>query len=140
MSVKTYDPGKVSVTFGPIIFSGFADGEQILVEPNVESFTLLMGAQGEGARTNSKDKSSRVTVRVLQTSETNALLSATHAADRATGEGIFPLMVKDNGGLSIHAAESAWIVGEPSAPYGAEAGVREWVLESDSMEHFNGGN
>ena len=140
MSVKTYDPGQVSVTFGPIILSGFGDGEQIMVEPNVESFTLLMGAQGEGARTRSRDKSARVTVRILQTSETNDLLSAVQNLDRAAGEGIFPLMVKDNGGRSIHLAESAWIVAPPSAAYGAEAGVREWIFETDSMEDFIAGN
>lgn len=140
MSVKTYDPGQVSVTFGPVILSGFGDGEQILVEPNVESFSLLMGAQGDGARTRSRDKSSRVTVRLLQTSETNDLLSAILATDRATGEGIFPLMVKDNGGRALHLAESAWIVAPPSSAYGAEAGVREWIFESDSMEDFHGGN
>ena len=138
--MKTYDPGQVSVTFGPIILSGFGDGEQIMVEPNVESFTLLMGAQGEGARTRSRDKSARVTVRILQTSETNDLLSAVQNLDRAAGEGIFPLMVKDNGGRSLFLAESAWIVAPPSSPFGSEAGVREWIFETDSMESLIAGN
>ena len=138
--LKTYDPGQVSVTFGPVILSGFADGEQIVVEPNVESFTLHMGAQGDGARTRSRDKSARVTVRLLQTSASNDLLSAIQNLDRAGGLGIFPLMVKDNGGRSIHLAENAWLVAPPSSAYGAEAGAREWIFETDSMEDFNGGN
>ncbi len=140
MGVKTYDPGQVSVVFGPNILSGFADGEQILVEANEDAFSLLMGAQGEGARTRSRDRSARVTVRLLQTSITNDVLSAILALDRLAGEGILTLMVKDNSGRSLHLAESAWVVREPASPFGDEAGAREWIFETDHMLHNIAGN
>ena len=47
---KTYDPGQVIITFGPIILEGYADGTFVSIEQNEQSFALTVGSSGEGVR------------------------------------------------------------------------------------------
>lgn len=140
MAVKTYAASEVSVIFGPVIMSGFAEDAVVTVEYNEDLFTLQMGADGHGTRSKTSNRSARVTVSLGQTSMANDLLSAIAQLDAQSNEGIFPLMIKDGSGRSLHTAATAWIVRSPTAAYAREAGAREWIFETDRLESFVGGN
>ena len=142
MSLGVYDSKQVSVTFGPILITGYADGTFISVEQNEDSFSLLVGADGDACRSKSNNRSARVTLTILQSSPANDLLSALHNEDvlSPSGDGVQPLMVKDNSGRTICAAERAWIVKPPTTEYAVESGSREWLFETDNMLHNVGGN
>ena len=142
MGVSTYDPAQVAVVFAGIPISGYADGTFLSVEQNEDSFALQVGTDGEACRSKSNNRSGRVTFTLGQWSEANDLLSALHNLDINTpnGDGIGPLLVKDNSGRSIFSAEKAWIVKPPAAGYGREAESREWVVETDNLVQFHGGN
>lgn len=139
MAVKTFAPDEVVGTFGPVLFSGYADAD-ITIEYNEDAFTFKAGLDGKGTRTKNANKSGRITVPLMQTSMANDLLSAIAQVDRKTGKGVFPLLFKDNSGRTVVAALDAWIVKIPAAGFGKEAGQRNWVFETDSLEAFIGGN
>lgn len=139
MAVTTYSPDEVVITFGPVLLSGFADAD-ITIEHNEDAFTFKAGIDGKGTRTKNANKSGRLTAPLMQTSMANDLLSAIAQVDRKTGQGVFPLLVKDLSGRTVFAAEDAWIVKMPAASFGKEAGQRDWIFESDSLESFVGGN
>lgn len=139
--LKTYDFRQVSVIVGGRIMAGFAEGDDsVMVERNEDAWSLKVGADGEATRSKSNNKSGKVTLKLQQTSESNAILSAFAKADELSNSGAVPVLIKDNSGLSLHAAEQAWVIKMPSSGFGAESGEREWVLESDNMEMFEGGN
>jgi hypothetical protein len=142
MALHTYDPSQVAVVFAGIPINGYADGTFLNVEQNEDSFTLTIGSDGEGCRAKSNNRSGRVTFTLGQWSMANDLLSAVHNVDINTpnGDGIGPLLIKDNSGRSIYTAEKAWIVKPPAAAFGREAESREWVIETDNLIQFHGGN
>lgn len=140
MAVKTYDPKKVSVSFGGFDLNGFAEGTKVNVEFNEDAWTLQIGVDGEGTRSKSNDRSGRVTVQLMQSSDSNAVLTSIAELDRLSNSGAVPLMIKDGNGDSLHSAETAWIVKSASAEYAIEAGPREWIIETDTLVSFIGGN
>lgn len=140
MALKSYNFAKVAVSLGGRILTGFADGESITVERNEDAWTLRIGADGEGTRAKSNNRSGRVTMRFLQTAEANAILNSFAAADEIADAGAQPFFMKDVGGNSLYSAEQMWIVKRPAAGFGNEAGEREWVLETDNLVMFEGGN
>ena len=76
MALKTYDPKQISVIVGGAIISGFADGEFVTTERNEDAFTLNVGADGEGGRVKSNNKSGRITL-TLPVSYTHLTLPTT---------------------------------------------------------------
>lgn len=142
MPAKVYNPKEVVIIFGPIIVTGFADGTFLSVEFNEDAFTLQVGTDGEGTRSKSNNESGRATFTLMQSSDSNDLLSALHGVDKSTpsGDGIVPLLIKDLQGTSLHSAETAWIVKGPTNEYGREAGPREWVIETDNLVSVTGSN
>lgn len=139
MGVKRYNARDVLVIVGGAPMEGFADGEFVVVERNEDSFSLVVGADGEGARAASNNKSGKLTLTLLQTSKSNAVLAALNQADELTGSGVFPVLVKDNNGADLHEASTAWIAKPAPAPYGKTISNRQWVIETDSLITFPGG-
>ncbi|SSW67315.1 hypothetical protein AVE30378_02559 [Achromobacter veterisilvae] len=141
MSVNTYDPGQVKVIMGAIDLSGFAEDTFVNVTEIGEGISSVSGADGEVARSMSRDSRLRIVVTLLQTSASNALLTALHQADKATdGQGVVPVAVTDLRGKSLHAADSAWVVKTADAGYAAKVGSREWTIETGPSINVVGGN
>ena len=140
MSVKTYDPKEVAVIVGGQIIDGYADGTFVTVERSEDSFSLQMGTDGEGTRSKSNNKSGKITIVLRQGAPSNAILSAFIQSDELNGSGIVPVLVKDNSGSSLYAAETAWVMKPASSEFGRESGSREYVLETDRLVMFTGGN
>lgn len=140
MAVKTYDPAGLNVIVGGNIMSGFADGTLVRVERNSDLWTVQVGSDGEGTRSKSNDRSGRITISLMQTSESNDVLSALALVDEQTNAGAVPIEIKDVNGTSLHIAETAWIVKPADAEYSKEAGPREWVFETDILVSFVGSN
>lgn len=141
MSVKTYAPGQIKIVMGAVALSGLAEDTFVTVAEIGEGITSVSGADGEVARSMSRDSRLRITVSLMQTSDSNALLTAMHQADKASdGQGALPVAVTDLRGKSLHAADSAWIVKTPDAGYAAKTGNRDWVIETGPSINIVGGN
>ena len=138
-SLATYDPAQLYITMGGFALSGFVKGSFITVERNENAFTGYVGADGEGARAKSNDKSSKITLRFMASSDSNDILMGFAKADEVSNSGAAPFMAKDGNGRSVIACENAWIEKLPSVDFGVENGEREWILATDSSEIFVGG-
>jgi len=140
MAVKSYNPADVSIIFAGIPIEGFADGTFIVAARDNPSFNKTVGADGEGARAKSNDTGGTVTLTLMQTSISNDALSARAVLDEASGDGVGPLLIKDGSGRTLVVAESAWVQKPADAEFAREISNREWVLDSDNIQIFDGGN
>lgn len=141
MSVKTYAPNQVKIVMGALPISGLAEDTFVSVTEIGEGIASVVGVDGEVARSMSRDSRLRITLTLMQTSASNAALTALHQADRATdGNGAVPISVTDLRGTSLHASDAAWIVKMPDAGYGAKVGSREWTIETGPAINVIGGN
>lgn len=130
--IKTYNPREVTVALGSHIVSGFADDSFISIDPNSDGVTKKVGCDGEIVRSVSPDDTYIIKLSLLQTSETNSYLQTQVAKDRKSGDGIFPIIIKDLKGGLVFSADSTWCKGPASRGYGKEAGNREWELHTGS--------
>lgn len=140
--LRTYDAKEVALIFAGNPISGFADGTFVSVDQNEDSFTLAVGSDGEGARSKNNNRSATITFTLLQTSASNAALAALHNLDilSANGDGIGPVLVKDNSGNSLYTADKAWVRKPPTAEFGREVGSREWTIETHELVNLTAGN
>lgn len=139
--VKTYDFKQVACIIGTGQITGFAEGDDsISVERDSNIYNTTIGADGEGTRSKSNNEAATVKLRLLKTSDSNAILNEYYQADQASNSGIFPFLLKDNNGSELHAAEKMWIEKEPTAPFGPNSPVREWTLKTVQMKSNFGGN
>lgn len=141
MSVKTFDPKGLIVTFGGIPITGFMDGEAIVVSRDEDSFTKSSGLDGEVVRVKNLGRMGNVKIVLQQTSDSNNVLSAASLADEATNSGIAPFLIKDMNGTTLCFAAHAWV--KKPADTGFEKGAvsgREWVLDTGAIDMFVGGN
>lgn len=139
-NVRTYDPKKVIITFGSILFSGFADGSVVTITRSGNLFDKRKGADGSVDRINMNSNDFEVQVNLMQTSVTNDLLSAVAAADLLANTGINPLTVKDLSGTTLFFAAQAWIQKDPDDEFGDSLGTRQWTFGTGVASKFTGGN
>lgn len=137
----TYDPKKVLTTWGPVLFSGFADGTFLNAARNNQAVNMGIGSTGDGARAISNDRSGIVTATLLQSSIVNAALTAIAKQDEISGDGIHPLLIKDLGGTDLVKASAMWIQKIGDYNRGREIGDGNvvWILETDNLDIFHGG-
>lgn len=138
--VLTYDPAQVTMIVGSKIMSGFADGTFIVAERNEQAFNLKVGVDGEGTRAKSNNKSGKVTITLMQSSSSNDELSGFAAADEFSNTGAVPILLKDASGRTIISAVTAWVQKYPNSEFQKEVTTRAWVMETDELEIFVGGN
>ena len=142
-SLKIYDADQVAIVFANIpIQSGYADGEFARIVQTDKSFTTKTGTDGEVTRSKTKQKVTEVTITLMQTSSSNALLSALLTTDELlqNGAGVGPLLITDLQGTSLFEAQLAWISGPPEVVYDREATGRAWPIECIRDVRIDGGN
>ena len=139
-NVYTYDPDRVKVSFGPVLFSGYADGTYITIARQGTIFDTRKGADGSIDRKNNRNKHFNVTITLMQTSKVNDLLSAIMITDMESNFGINPLSIVDLNGTTVFFARQAWIQKDPDDEEADSLGNREWVFSTGPAEKFTGGN
>lgn len=141
MAVKTYDPANVIVTVNGVIMSGYAEGTFISIDRDADMWSKQIGASGEGARTKSNDRSGKITLTLMKTSDSNQVLSALALIDEQSNGGAVPVVVEEVGTKNVYVCETAWIKKMPTSDFAkGEAGSREWVFETDVITLNVGGN
>jgi hypothetical protein len=140
MSTSTFDPSRVLVSYHGVPISGFADGTFISAERDTESFSKTVGADGEVARVANADKSGKVKLTLLQTSQGNDVLSAMLKIDELTKHAIGPVFIKDLFGTTLVGGAEAWLEKPATVVLGKEIEGREWTVVVADMEIFVGGD
>jgi hypothetical protein len=140
--VYTYDPDQVVVTIAGLPITGWADGEFIKIEPETDAFADVVGTSGEVTRSKSNDRRHTCSLKLMQSSPANDLLSALHTSDLNTpgGVGIGPFLVKDGSGRSLHVGEKCWISKAPPIMYDRTPTEREWTIRIARLDGLIGGN
>ena len=130
--IKTYNPKEVIIALGAHIVSGYADDSFISIDPNGDGVTKKVGCDGEIVRSISPDDTYVVKISLLQTSETNSYLQTRFSIDVSTGDGTFPILIKDLKGGLVFAADAAWPTKSASRGFGKESSNREWEIHTGS--------
>ena len=128
--IKTYNPKEVTVSCGSHIVTGFADDSFITIEPNGDGITKKVGCDGEIVRAVSPDNTYKVKITLLQSSESSAFFSRKADQDRDTGDGMFPVLIKDLKGGQLFSTEAAWVVKKSPFTRGKDSNNREWELDT----------
>jgi hypothetical protein len=143
MTTGNYDPNLYTLVIAGLpITDGYADGEFIKVERESDAFVDVAGTGGDVARAKQQDKRATCTFTTLQTAKINAALSALAAIDENNdnGAGVGPFLLKDRGGLSIHAAQECWIMRMPDVTLDKGVTGRQWKVRIAKIKSFEGGN
>lgn len=128
--VKTYNAKQVTISFGTHAVTGLADDSFVTIEPLGDGISAKAGCDGEIARSIDPNGMYSVKIVLLQTSKTNQYLQTQYNNDRASGNGTFPILVKDLRGNFKFSAEAAWVTKPASRGFGKEAANREWDLNT----------
>ena len=127
--MKTYDPKKVLMSLGSHSVTGYAEDSFITIEPHGDGITKKVGCDGEIVRSIDPDGTAKVKLSLLQTSPTVAWAQQQFDMDRETGEGVFPVLIKDLKGGLVFSAADGWVVKPPNREYGKTAADREIEID-----------
>lgn len=144
--MSTYAFKDVAATLvGPTGFLnlGFGAGvsdEGITIEMAGEKNTMTIGADGEGMHSLHADKSGHVTIRLLQTSPTNAKLQAMFDAQTLTaslhGQNIIEIHNSQSGDVTV--CRSCAFKKKPSLSYKKDGVMLEWVFDAIKIDTILG--
>lgn len=137
-SVFTYSPSDVH-----LIISGYsiAGWESISIARPEKSVTVIKGIRGKHTRVISEDTSATISVRLLQTVQSNDVLSYIHELDRQEGTARLTLTLKDSSGRSVFSSDEAYITGYPTVTYSGNFEYRLWsIFCQTTSPHIVGGN
>jgi Protein of unknown function (DUF3277) len=146
--VKIFDCTQVKlIAFGVPISkgpgaSGYAPGVFLEIEQDGPSWKIVKGADGTLTRCATNEPGTKVTLHLLQSSASNAVLSAMWNLDQKgiNGAGIGTFVASDMQGTSVFESEACWVMAPPKVGYGQEGGERIWELYCCKVERFDGGN
>ncbi len=140
MSVGNYRSEDVQVIVGTRRLRGLAPGTFVRVARDADTFSKVVGSDGEVSRAKSADKSGVIELTLLGTSEDNAYLQGLHNTDEQTGTGIIPAKVIDKSGSYIATSTESWILKPAEKEFSNENTNRQWTIVSASLEEVGGGN
>lgn len=138
--MKNYNPKKISLIVGVKAISGFADGTFVEVDYDEDAFTKKNGADGKVTRVASANLSGSMTITLDQASDSNDYLSILAVADRATGAGVVPVLLRDAGGTTLATGAEAWIRKQAPSSYSNKSEDRKWVIDIAELVMNTGGN
>jgi hypothetical protein len=126
----TYDPKKVIITLGGVPIGGYADGSFVQVDPNSETWTKKVGADGEVSRSLSNDNTHTVQITLKQMSLSNAYLRTVMNANKLTGLGMLPLSITDLSTGTPRFWPQAWVSTDPSFGRAKEETDMQWTIHT----------
>lgn len=141
--MSTYNANQVVVNYAGITMSELGTDEFVRVKRSTAAFSLTMSVDGKGTFEQQNDDSATIEVVLMATSKVNALLTAVHAADKASknGAGLAPLSIRDlNSDSELHFAERARITAEPEVTFKRGVAERVWTFMTDSLKSVHGGH
>jgi len=131
---KNYSFSNVNVIFGILELQGFGDGDDVAtIEFETDQFNDMAGAKGDVVRSQTNDNRCTVTIKLLQTSKSNAELTVIYNADRELGTGVNPLVIEDKETGEVYVINNAWIRKYPTVTRGQSPNLMEWIFRGDFM-------
>lgn len=131
MSVAQYDPDLIDVVIDVATMSGFQEDSIVEFEYEDEFYEIVKGVDGDVSRSRKVPRTGKLTIHLLNTSKSNAVLSALMAPGFTSGNGtadVFVVMLRDRNGASIVSCDTCWIQKAPNVSHAGKAQPRDWVI------------
>ncbi len=141
MGVKEYDPDQVDVIFAGFPLRGFQEDSIIQITFDDDHYTIVKGVDGDVSRSRVVAKVATVTIKLMNTSRSNADLSAVYLLG-GPGSGtadVAPLLIRDRNGVSLFATDTCYISKPPDINHGGKANARDWKMTAVQPKWIEGG-
>lgn len=132
-SVLSYSPKDVVLIIAGYQITGW---ERISIQRVKKSFTTISGIRCKNTRVNSRDTSATLSFTILQTSQSNEVLSYIHELDIDESTGRLAITLKDLSGKSVFSSEQAYITGYPTVSYSGQFEYRAWDIFCETTKSF----
>lgn len=140
MAHFAYDPGDKLVVVAAVPVSGYGPDTMIEVDYTEDGADITVGADGETVIVFNKNQSGSITLTLLQTTPSNALLQAVSAAFYSK-KTLVPFAMHDNGGLDTWEADQSFCTRRaPKGSYGKSVGTNTWVFKTGKLVGVLGGS
>lgn len=136
-TVNTYSPKDVILTISGYQITGW---QSISISRSSKGFTSIRGIRGKNTRIPNVDTSATLSVSLLQTSQSNDVLSYIHSLDLQEGTARIVLMLKDNSGKSVFSSSEAYITSYPVVSFSGQFEYRNWEIFCQKTKFSVGGN
>lgn len=134
--LPVYSPKDVSISFNGIAITGFAPDSFVRLRRNSALLSETVGAAGELSLTKIADRTGEVEIELLQTAESNLLLSAVALATENGGPvTVGVLMIQDPSGSVLATALNAYLKALPEIELGAEQNSKTWMFGCEILEY-----
>lgn len=133
MALKTYDFKNWIVQVAGVEIGGFADDEGFSIDWSEDWWTNTNGVDGDTTRNFKNNYTAEITLKLKQTSDSNAWLSLLFLADSnltpKTNASTVPVTITSLVGVGgTFICDQCWIKKPPTVSGGGEASEYEWVL------------
>lgn len=136
----TIDLQSVHVLVGPHRVSGRAKGSWLSVAYDSDETTVLDGIDDEGMFIDQVSRKATIVVTLLQSSDSNDVLSGLVIANRATPGGLaFPLNIIETNGRTLYTAAQAKVAKMADGTWSDGGEVRTWTIVTPRLIGFVGG-
>lgn len=135
-TLKVYSPQEVEVNWaGYVPIKNFADGTAIEVQRATDNSRQLVGMQGDVGLTYNPDKTGTVAFTLMQTGETNIILSAIQNSQDATGKLLrADMTISDPSGSMLAIAKRCHIMTTPTLTLGDDQNSKVWTFFAEEIE------
>jgi len=131
-SSKTYSFKHTNVLVGTFKMGGFGEEGGVTVTRSEGKWVMTPGADGRVSRSYVASDAGTVAITLMQTSESNAVLSQLLATDTKTLRAQTLLAIKDTLGGSVYTSTDAWLQGPPEVSL--NKGVEEYTWTFDCAD------
>lgn len=134
--LPAYSPKDVNISFNGFAITGYATDSFVRLRRNSDLLNETVGASGELSLTKIADRTGEIEIELMQTSESNLLLSAVALATENGGPvttGV--LMIQDPSGSVLAVALNAYLKALPEVELGAEQNSKTWMFGCEILEY-----
>jgi hypothetical protein len=138
MKDKVYDPNSLSVVFGGVPMSGFAEDSMLTIERENPLYKVTTDIHGVMSRCKINKDMTKITITLTQSSYSNNVLSNFVEMDRLSNSGVFPVSIKEPTGTTLFACTHAFVLESPKVEFASEEKTREWVIQASGVTQYIG--
>lgn len=139
--VGTYSPSSVQFIMNNYQVKDFAEDTFISIQPNSKNFRQVRGIRGKSTTVKTRDRSGIISIRILQTSVENELLTKISRLDEANQTGLLTITIRDTSGQSVYQFQGCRLEGSPTVEFTGSTQAREWnILYDRAVDYYLAGN
>lgn len=134
--LPSYSPKDVHISFDGVAITGFAPDSFIRMRRNSDLLGETVGSAGELSLTKIADRTGEVEIELMQTAESNLLLSGVaHAIENGGPITVGVLMIQDPSGSVLGTALNAYIKSHPEVELGSDQNSKTWIFGCEVLEY-----